>query len=231
MKILIVEDETIAARYLKEMLLEAGYEVVGSVGTGKGAIELAKLKKPDLILMDIMLKDAISGVDAAIQIQNQNQNIMIVFLTAYSDKEMIDAAIDANAFGYFLKPYNRDEILANLTLLEAKQKSYTTKDSSLTENQDITLIHGYHYSLQNKQLYLNQAIVKLSKREHQIIDYMCRNLHVVIDFNTLMYAIWGTKIPQQTLRSLIYRIREKTSHDLIVSINKMGYILVLKEKN
>jgi len=230
MRVLIVEDETIAARYLKEIVLEVGYEVVASVATGKGAIELARLKKPDLILMDIMLKDNISGVDAAVEIQIQHKEIMIVFLTAYSDEEMIETAVKANAYGYYLKPYNRDEILANLKLLKAKKELMLKELLPKTDtNTDIMLTHGYHYSLQEKQLYLNHTKIYLSKREHQIVDYFCHHTHLVIDFVTLIDAIWGTERPQQTLRSLIHRIREKTSQDLIISINKMGYKIGLKE--
>lgn len=229
MKVLIVEDEIIAASYLKEMVLEVDCEVVGTVGTGRGAIELASLKKPDLILMDIMLKDNISGVDAAMEIQYKHKEITIIFLTAYSDTEMIETAIQSNTYGYFLKPYNKDEILANLKILKGKKHKREKQTFSAQNEENIMLAEGYNYSLKYKQLYLHQKEVYLSKRECQILDYFCRNRHMVSDFQTIIHHIWGAPKPLQTLRSLICRIREKTSQSLIVSVNKMGYRLGLKE--
>lgn len=228
MKVLIVEDEIIAASYLKEMVLETGCKVVGTVGTGRGAIELASSKKPDLILMDIMLKDNISGVDAALEIQYRHKEITVIFLTAYSDTEMIETAIKSDAYGYFLKPYNKDEILANLRILKAKKDNSHCEDTS-TEECTIGLVDGYNYSLKYKQLYLHQKEIYLSKRESQIIEYFCNNRHRVNDFDTIIHHVWGAPKPQQTLRSVIHRIREKTSQSLIVSVNKMGYKLGLKE--
>ena len=141
MKILIVEDEVIAASYLNQIVTEAGYSVVGTVGTGQGAIELAKSKKPDLILMDIMLKDAISGVDAAVNIGYTNPEIMIVFLTAYTEASMIETAKEANTIGYFLKPYNKKEIIANLHIIASKHMPTTQID-----NETIILAKNYTFN-------------------------------------------------------------------------------------
>jgi len=223
MKILIVEDEVIASSYLKKLISKAGYTVVGTVGTGKGAIELAKSKKPDLILMDIMLKDAISGVDAAIEIKRHQKEIMIVFLTAYIESSMVETAIDAEASGYFLKPYNKEEILVNLKLLSAKPKK---------KNQDteyLALTNGYRYNIHHKQLYLHKKEIFLSQRELQIIDYFSHNSHVVLDFDTIIQHIWNGEKSQQTLRSLIHRIREKTCQELIINVNKMGYKIAIQQ--
>lgn len=227
MNILIVEDEVIAASFLKEMLVNAGYTVIGTVGTGRGAIELARSKKPDLILMDIMLKDAISGVDAAVEIQLYQKDICIVFLTSYSDEAMIETAIEASATGYFLKPYNQDEILANLKILNAKiakQKNNLTPERKNT----LQLANGYSYCYTNQQLYHQNSEVFLSKKEHQIIDYLCQNAQNVLEFETIIKYIWDSPKSQQTLRSLIHRIREKTCRDLILNINKTGYKIGLR---
>jgi len=227
MNILIVEDEVIAANYLKEMISNAGYRVVGTVGTGKGAIELARTRKPDLILMDIMLKDAISGVDAAVEIRFHNRECCIVFLTSYSDEEMIETAIEASACGYFLKPYNQEEILANLKILEARIAD-KKKQPLPPEANMLMLANDYRYCYTNQQLYHKSTEVFLSKREHQILDYFCQNAKRVIDSEAIIHHIWGTAKPRQTLRSLIHRIREKTCQEIIVNINRSGYKIGLR---
>ena len=219
MNILIAEDEVIAANYLKQIITREGFNVVGRVGTGREIIQLAKSCKPDLILMDIMLEDNISGIDAAIEIHRVNKDIIIIFLTAYSDKEMIQSAINANAYGYFLKPYNKEEILANLTIINSKINVKKPK----VEDFFIPLIDGYLYHTRYNQLYLYQQEVYLSQRELQLIKYFCIHRHVILHFDIIINEIWGVKKPQQTLRSLIHRIRKKTSHKLIVNVNKTGY--------
>lgn len=110
--VLIVEDESIVAEGIETSLQEMGYEVVGKIGSAKGAIELAHKHRPDIVLMDIMLKGHEDGVHAAGQITSQ-LDIPVVFLTAYSDKSTLDRAIMTEPFGYITKPFqDRDLSIA-----------------------------------------------------------------------------------------------------------------------
>lgn len=110
--VLIVEDESIVAEGIETSLQELGYEVVGKIGSAKGAIELARKHRPDIVLMDIMLKGQEDGVHAAGQIAAQ-LSIPVVFLTAYSDKATLDRAIMTGPFGYITKPFqDRDLSIA-----------------------------------------------------------------------------------------------------------------------
>ena len=223
MTILIVEDDAIAASYLEQMLTEGGFHVIANVESGKEAITVAKHKKPDLILMDIMLKDAMSGIDAAQNIHRFNKEIKIIFLTAYAEENMIEEAIKSDACGYFLKPYNKSEILANLKILQAQKKLQNVANASV-----IQLIHPYHYNLEYQQLYCNNQEVHLSKNERKIMDYFCHNTHKVLPFDKLIDHLWDEHKDQDNLRSLIRRIRKKTTYNLIVNINKMGYKIALE---
>lgn len=218
MKILIVEDEIIAASYLKQIVEKAGHTIVGTVGTGKGAIELAKSKKPDLILMDIMLKDNISGVDAAVRIGYVLPHIMIVFLTAYTEASMIETAKDANTVGYFLKPYNKEEIVANLHILASKDTHNKENDANC-----IQLINGYKYLPDTQQLFLHNQEIILTKKELELIALLCNYKHQVLSFDEIIKNLWGDDVSYQTLRSLIYRIRQKCCTDIIRSVSKRGY--------
>jgi len=222
MKVLIVEDEVIAASYLKQIIEKAGYSVVGTVGTGKGAIELAKSKKPDLILMDIMLKDSISGVDAAIEINYTHPHIMIVFLTAYTESSMIESAKDANTAGYFLKPYNKEEIVANLHILSSKH--IEKKDRN---NESICLAKNYRYYPKSQKLMHQTKEIILSKKEFDLITLLCNDKNYLFSFEEIIEHLWDDGTPNQTLRSLIYRIRQKTHNNFIISVNKRGYKLSL----
>lgn len=115
--ILIVEDETLIGLELKAILLSLGHTVLKVVSTGKDAIEKAKELKPDLIFMDINLKDFVTGIEAAESIHLDNV-IPIIYITAMS-------TISPNLlFPYILitKPYFKEDIIS---AIEETMRSYS----------------------------------------------------------------------------------------------------------
>ena len=225
MKILIVEDDVMPAHYLRDLLTTNGHEVVAIVDRGARAIEAAEAQSPDLILMDVMLKDAISGAEAAERIHQKNPELLIVFLTAYSDQEMIDYAVRSAAFSYLLKPYRDNEILATLSLaasqLEAVKQDAIT---AIERRQDrIALVGGYSYSLVHKRLYHQEQEVPLAQKELRLINTLCQNQRVTLEIDVLIRQIWGEPKGGQILRSLIHRIRGKTTPALIQNTSRFGY--------
>ena len=100
----VVEDEAIVSKDIQQSLKKLGYNVVGSAATGEKAIEIARELKPDLVLMDIMLKGEMSGIDAA-DIIKEELNIPIIFLTAYADENTLAKAKVTEPFGYIIKPF------------------------------------------------------------------------------------------------------------------------------
>ncbi len=106
-RILVVEDEALVARELQSRLTQMGWEVVG-IAYGEEAVELARETRPDLLLTDIHLKNGIDGIDVAREICEE-QDMPVVFLTAYSDDETVSRAKAVTPFGYIIKPVeNRD---------------------------------------------------------------------------------------------------------------------------
>ena len=226
MKILIVEDEIIPANYLKKVLLHEGYEVLPIVSKGQEAIYVAKREKPHIILMDVMLKDNISGCDAALAISQENPNILIVFLTAFSDNEMIDFAVKSKAFGYLLKPYRDNEILATLQLAKAQLDNPAPPKKD--ENEILKLVDGYSYNKSTQTLFLKTQEVSCGPKALKLIALLCKQKNSTVKIEDILETLWDTVKPQQTLRSLIHRIREQTSPNLIVNVNKLGYKIGLK---
>ena len=229
MKILIVEDEIIPANYLKKILLNEGYTVLAIAKRGAEAITLAKEKQPDIIFMDIMLKDNISGADAAVEIHTLLPNIIIIFLTAFSDQEMIDFAVRSEAFAYLLKPYRENEILATLQLAKAKRETTNKSIEIKTENMMIELVDGYIYNRKVKRVFLNNKEIELGPKALQLIQLLCEQKNITLEIDDIMEHLWDDPKPKQTLRSLIHRIRQLTSNNLIQNINKFGYKIGLKE--
>src|SRR5437870_2733130 len=108
-RILIVEDEAITAMDIKARLEKLKYIVVGTAFTGIEAIEKTKELKPDLILMDIVLKGLMDGV-AASQIILREFHIPVIFLTAYSDADTFNRAKQSMPYGYITKPFEARDL-------------------------------------------------------------------------------------------------------------------------
>ncbi|GAB1543569.1 response regulator [Scytonema sp. NUACC21] len=108
-QILIVEDEYILALNLQESLESLGYTVIDAVDTGEEAIEKARELRPNLILMDIRLRGAMDGIEAAEEIWNSLQ-IPIIYLTGHSDQSTVERATLTFPFGYILKPVREQEL-------------------------------------------------------------------------------------------------------------------------
>jgi diguanylate cyclase (GGDEF)-like protein/PAS domain S-box-containing protein len=109
-RILIVEDEGLIARDIEDMVRNAGYEIGAVVGTGEEAVEKAETTHPDLILMDIILRGEMDGVEAAEKIR-EGFNIPVIYLTAHTDENTLQRAKLTEPLGYTLKPVDQKELM------------------------------------------------------------------------------------------------------------------------
>ncbi|OEC01786.1 Fis family transcriptional regulator [Lysinibacillus sphaericus] len=111
-KVMIVEDESLIAIDLKFMLEDNGYEVVAQANNGESAIELAYTHKPQLILMDIKMPK-LDGLKAS-KIIEQQLGIPVLFISAYSEKELLLYMKQDNILGYVMKPFSEKNVLPAL---------------------------------------------------------------------------------------------------------------------
>src|SRR5437870_5527312 len=109
LNVLVVEDEALIVMELRARLSRLGHRVVGVADTGREAIELARIEKPQLVLMDIHLKGDMSGIEAASAI-NKDGEVPIIYLTAHSDAATVSRAKQTSPFGYLLKPLDEREL-------------------------------------------------------------------------------------------------------------------------
>jgi CheY-like chemotaxis protein len=108
-KILIVEDEIIVAEDLKQRLENLGYNIVGITAKGRDAIKKCRETRPDLILMDILLKGNIDGIKTA-QIINKLFNVPFIYLTGNYDKAIFKRAETTKPSDYLTKPFDGTEL-------------------------------------------------------------------------------------------------------------------------
>ncbi len=119
--ILVVEDESIVAMEIKNMLKNLGYNVTALASTGEEAIEKSRETQPDLVLMDIKLKGEMDGIEASKHIR-KNSGTPIIYLTAYGDDETLRRAKVTEPYGYILKPFEERELKINIKMALYKNK-------------------------------------------------------------------------------------------------------------
>ena len=118
MRILVAEDETIIRLDLKEMLVQAGFEVCAEARDGEEAVALARSEQPDLAIMDVKMPK-VDGIEAARRILDERP-IPIVMLTAYGQEELVSRAVEAGVFGYLVKPFREQDLLPAIAAARAR---------------------------------------------------------------------------------------------------------------
>ena len=114
-QILVVEDESIVAEHIRRSLINMGYSVPSVASSGPEAIKEVEGKSPDLVLMDIVLKGEMDGIETAMQIRSRF-NIPVVYLTAYSDEKILERAKITEPYGYVIKPFNERDLHTNIEI-------------------------------------------------------------------------------------------------------------------
>ncbi|HDZ26431.1 hypothetical protein LCGC14_0735150 [marine sediment metagenome] len=135
-QILIVEDERVSAEDIKMSLQRLGYPVSGIAVSGEEAVRKAEEMHPDLVLMDIVLKGKMDGIEAASEIRSR-LDIPVVYLTAHADKKTLARAKITEPFGYILKPFDDKDLQATIEMALYKQKT----ENALKEREMILKIN------------------------------------------------------------------------------------------
>jgi len=138
-KIIVVEDEVLVADELKSRIENFGYSVPHVLAYGEKALEAIKECNPDLVIMDIILKGKIGGIQTAEIIRNEF-DIPVVYITALSDKKTLDRAKVTEPYGYIIKPFNENDLYNTIEMalykhkMEKKLKNSENKFRLLYEN-------------------------------------------------------------------------------------------------
>lgn len=228
-KILIVEDEAIVARDIKVCLNKIGYEVLGSYSSGEKALEAIEENQPELILMDIMLKGKMSGIDTSAVVK-EKYGIPVVFLTAYADEKTISKAMVTEPYGYIIKLFKEIDLRTSIEMALYKFKK--EKEKELNAQNRIEVL----YSLGSKS---NDFIyVKSNSRLIKVLNADIQYVEALKD-----YVIIHTKEDKFTIHSTMKDIAKKLPEtdfqrihrSFIVNLKKIKAIelpnLVLEETN
>jgi CheY-like chemotaxis protein len=134
-RVLVVEDESIIAMDIVATLKKLGYEVTATVPSGEQAISEVEEDKPDLILMDIVIKGEMDGIETAEQIRSRF-SIPVVYLTAYADEKTLERAKITGPFGYITKPFQDTDLRVAVEIGLYKAKMDAERERLIIELQE-----------------------------------------------------------------------------------------------
>lgn len=218
-KILIVDDEPDIIEILRYNLEKEGY-VTFSASNGIDAVELAKQKKPDLILLDVMLPD-MDGIEACETIRKNESlnNTIIAFLTARSEDYSEIAGFQAGADDYITKPIRPKVLLTRIQSL-LKRSSSQSQTSQIIQYEEITI---------NKEKFLATMSgnpLNLPNKEFRILEVLISKPEHVFSREEIYSLVWGNEIVvgDRTIDVHIRKLREKLGEKYIYTLKGVGYV-------
>ena len=227
--VLVVEDESIVSKDIQHSLKKLGYNVVGAASMGEKAIELANSENPDIVLMDIMLKGDMNGIETAAKIK-ETLSIPVIFLTAYADESTLSKAKVTEPYGYIIKPFKEIDLHTSIEMALYKH----SKEKEVVKERD--LLYSIVENKENKEFIFvksNSRLVKLKTAEIYFVEAL--KDYVVINTLNSRYTIHSTmkdierKLPGDDFlrvhRSYIVRL------DKISAIEQPNLILENDKKN
>jgi len=218
--ILIVEDEAIVAFDLERTIRTLGYNVTARVTNHDDAISSIKEDEPTIVFLDINLgKGKKDGIETAKSIK-KIKNIPIIYLTAFSDDETMQRAVETNPVSYQLKPFKREEIksILLLTLYKIKTNAFAN-----TYNERVSLGCNYYYDKEDEALYYKNKYIKISTQEKMLLYLLVSAKGDIVTNKTIEYHIWADdSVSESSVRTLVYRLRCKTDPRIIESVPYFG---------
>lgn len=217
-KILFVEDEQ-AIRENYVTYLKMFFSEVFEAEDGEKAYELYKLKKPDIMIIDINIPK-LNGLDLLEKIRENDYSTKAIMLTAHTDKTFLLKAIGLKLTKYLVKPVTRKDLKEALKL---------TIDELLKFNvitvQKIDLPDDYSWDFQLKELKYHNVIVELTNKEKIFLELLFSHKNRVFTYDEISEYVWGydDSITLNGLKNIVKRLRKKLPEDTILNIFNEGY--------
>src|SRR5947199_559438 len=219
-KIALIEDDTDLYSLLKYNLEKDGFSLV-SAQTGKGAIELCRRERPDLILLDIMLPDS-DGLDICKGVRQHPElaHIPVIFLTARASETDRIVGLELGANDYIVKPFFVRELIARVRLQFRGQTNATRVLKAAALELDRTRCEAR----------LDGNLLTLTATEFRLLEFLMSRPGVVFSREQLLDAVWGQNraVTDRTVDVYILRLRQKVETDsanprMIRSVRGFGY--------
>jgi len=213
LKVLFVEDEENIRLSLKDTIGDEFLEFVTAEDGEKGLDKFLNAHF-DLIISDISMP-IMNGLEMVKEVRKRNQNIPIILLSAYSDRDKLLEAINIGVNKYIIKPIDPEELLKLIFELNSRD--------------NITpLLKPYSFNFQKKILYHDRDIVSLTKKELLFVTLLSESAGEIVSKEKIKSFIWKKNDLNDTLlRALVKRFRDKTDKKLVQNCQGLGYKILI----
>ncbi len=238
--ILVVDDEKMILNLLSCNLIKEGYNVIEATD-GVQAISLAQEKRPDLILLDIMIPK-LDGLSVCKRVKNM-MNIPILMVTAKDDELDKILGLELGADDYITKPFSIRELLARVkanlrkadviaTVKKEEKRESKPEEVPDLKRTNIIKVGVLTLDLDRFEVMVNDRIVDLTLREFEVLKFLASDPGQVITRETLLEKVWGYEYygDIRTVDVTVRRIREKIERDtsnpkILITKRGVGYYI------
>ena len=220
--ILIVDDDSRVTNALRRTLTYEGYHVSTALD-GKTALEIARTKSPDLVILDLMLP-GIDGLEVCRRLRAAENSVAILMLTARDAIADRVAGLEIGADDYLVKPFALEELLARV-------KALLRRHNPADIAREVLCFADLELDTATRQAKRGQRSIELSTTEYELLSLFLRNPRVVLTRNVLMDRIWGRDFEggPNVLEVYIGHLRSKLEQDgakrLLQTVRGAGYVL------
>ena len=232
-RVMIVEDELMAQRHLKNILQSLKVEVSGAYDNAADARAALRKECCEMILMDININGPEDGIQLTRSILQQ-YNIPVVFISAYSDGDTLQEVMELSPYGFITKPFSAKDIEVAMGIAFSrfhadrhKSPSPSSKQASVQQDSEIVSIGpSYQFHLRTQTLYKDGEMVRLNKKQLKLIEVLVHHANQIVDYDTIIEEVWPDGVvAESSLRTLVYSVRKLLPDLPIESHSKMGYAL------
>lgn len=211
--ILVVGGEIKTRESLINVLSERFSKVIGAQNGDEGLKKFKKFK-PDLVITDIAMP-IMDGLDMAREIKEISDDVPIVVLSAYSEKERLLRSIDIGIDKYLIKPVDIEELFKVLDCLVGEK---------IEANMLVKISEEYQFNKTKRTLIHNGQEIVLTKKELAFISLLLKQPGVLVLHEDIKKNVWiGEHVSDTAVRTFIKRVRDKVGEDFIKNVPSLGY--------
>ncbi len=220
-KVLLAEDEASLGMIVKESLESRDFTVFHAEN-GEEAFEMYQTKKPDILVLDVMMPKK-DGFTLAKEIRLENKEIPIIFLTAKSQTSDVLEGFNHGGNDYLKKPFSMEELIVRI-------KALLNRIELKTDVENIT-IGEYIFNLTKQTLEFSSETEQLTHREAQLLFYLFEKKNKVLDRTFILNKLWGNDdfFNARSMDVFISKLRKKLKKDTniqILNVRGFGYKLI-----
>jgi DNA-binding response OmpR family regulator len=222
-RILIIEDEESIARFIELELIHEGYQVEKAFN-GREGLDKFQSHPFDLVILDIMLP-GLNGIEVLRRIR-QVSGIPVILLTARDAVVDKVTGLDSGADDYITKPFAIEELLARIRAAFRKKVGY-----NMDKVQQALVIGHLRLDPNTREVWVKDQLVKLTKREFDLLQYLMENKNIVLSRETILERIWGYDFVGENnavdvyIRYLRSKIEEPYGLKYIHTVRGVGYVI------